>query len=158
MDFRNSSSGNTAAKFLFCIKLINLTLLLFMFSLQKGMSQSNLVFVAPVYLEYSFASSGHVTLPSVVVPDSSVFKITSAGCSRVINGLSAATSMRQAFRIDKIVLSEVSSAQTFTSAYEHDLNIWIDEGTHNLHHYQTENNRQVECYISGVEYAKIPIQ
>lgn len=80
MDFRNSSSGNNAAKFLFCLKLINLTLLLILFSSHQGRSQSNLVFVEPVSFAFTLNPPNSITpaTQNIVVDDSFCLKITQA--------------------------------------------------------------------------------
>ena len=165
MDFRNSSSGNTAAKFLFCLKLINLTLLLFIFSSHEGRSQSNLVFVEPFSFAFTLnpGASNVPATQNIVVDDSFCLKITQASIHQVSAGAPILSNDNgdNAFTLtfDDAVLLAYPVGSVQPKYYDSDMNFWVNSGTKSLVLRKTGSYASSwRVKLSGVKYKIVPLE
>ena len=166
MDFRNSSSGNTAAKFLFCLKLINLTLLLFIFSSHEGRSQSNLVFVEPFSFAFTL-NPGPSNVPAsqnIVVADSFCLKITQASIHQLDAGAPILRNDNgdNAFTLtfdDAVLLSYPVGSFHPPKYHDSDMNFWVNSGTKSLVLRKTGSYAfSWRVKLSGVKYKIVPLE
>jgi len=166
MDFRNSSSGNTAAKFLFCLKLINLTLLLFIFSSHEGRSQSNLVFVEPVSFAFTLNPPNSITpaTQNIVVDDSFCLKITQASIHQLSNGAPILNNDvgDNGFILtldDAVLLSYPVGSFHPPKFHDLDMNFWVNSGTKSLVLRKTGTYAfGWRVKLSGVKYKIVPLE